>query len=51
MKYHYLLESLTDKPLEVVKGLQVTEQNYKIAIQWLKDRFENPDKLKQLLIN
>ena len=33
IKYHYLLESLTDEPLELVKGLQVTEQNYEIAIQ------------------
>ena len=51
IKYHYLLESLTEEPLELVKGLQVTEQNYEIAIQWLKDRFENADKLKQVLIH
>ena len=35
IKYHYFLESLTDELLELVKGLQVTEQNYEIAIQWL----------------
>ena len=51
IKYHYLLESLTDEPLELVKGLQVTEQNYETAIQWLKDCFENADKLKQMLIH
>ena len=51
IKYHYLLENLTDEPLELVKGLQVTEQKYEIAIQWLKDRFENADKLKQMLIH
>ena len=50
IKYHYL-ESLTDEPLELVKGLQVTEQNYEIVIQWLKDCFKNPDKLKQMLIH
>ena len=51
IKYHYLLESLTGEPLELVKGFQVTEQKYKIAIQWLKDRFKNTDKLKQMLIH
>ena len=51
VKYYYLLESLTDELLELVKGLQVTEQNFEIAIQWLKDRFENADKLKQMLIH
>ena len=51
IKYHYLLLSLTDEPLELVKGLQVTEQNYEIAIQWSTDRFEDADKLKQMLIH
>ena len=51
IKYHYLLESLPDELLELVTGSQVTEQNYEIAIQWLKDRFENTDKLKQMLIH
>ena len=38
IKYHYLLESLADEPLELVKGLQVTEQNYEITIQCVKRR-------------
>ena len=49
IKYHYSLESLTDEPLDLVKELQVTELNYEIAIQWLKDCFENTD--KQMLIH
>ena len=51
VKFHYLLQSLIDEPNELVKGLQVTADNYQIAISLLRQRYENDDKNRQILIH
>ena len=46
VKFNYLLQSLLDEPLEIVKGLTVTETNYQIALSLLQERYGNRDKIQ-----
>lgn len=50
IKFNYLLQSLTDEALEVVKGLNISEYNYVVAVQLLTERYGNTHKSQQLLI-
>lgn len=46
-KFQYLRSSLTGKALQVIHTLKTTEENYDIAWQLIKGRYEN----KKLIIN
>lgn len=45
-KFYYLRSSLSKEVLEVIKSIEVSDSNYIVAWQFLKDRFEN----KKLII-
>ena len=51
VKFHYLLTCLQDELKELIKGLQVTDANYLAAFQMLQLRFDDPNKVKQILIH
>jgi hypothetical protein len=44
-KFQYLISSLTGEPLNLVKAITLSEENYPIAYNALVDRYENKRKL------
>lgn len=46
-KFVYLKSSLKNEPLNIINDLQITNENYKIAIELLKKRYDN----KLIIIN
>jgi hypothetical protein len=44
-KFQYLISSLTGEPLNLVKAITLSEENYPIAYSALVDRYENKRKL------
>lgn len=46
-KMHYLKTSLQGQAAQLIRSLEITESNYKIAWKMICDRFQN----KKLLIN
>ena len=49
VKFNYLIQSLSKEPLDIVKGVLVTEENYPTALSLLEQRYGNPDKIRQAL--
>ena len=43
-KFSYLLQSLVSKPKEMIKGLEITDANHTVALNILRDRYDNPTK-------
>ena len=50
LKMTHLKSCLKGKALLVISGFQVTDQDYDDAIAALKDRFANPERVKQTLV-
>lgn len=46
-KFHYLISSLEGEALHLIQSLEITDNNYKIAWDLLKERYEN----KRIIIN
>lgn len=46
-KFHYLISCLEGEALNLVQSLEVSAQNYKVALDLLKQRYEN----KRIIIN
>lgn len=51
LKFQYLLSSLTDEPLNLIKSLNISAVNYPIAYQLLKDRYHNSRRVSSLHLN
>ncbi|XP_071056921.1 uncharacterized protein [Onthophagus taurus] len=51
IKYQYLLMSLSGEPLQLIKGLPMTNDNYPIAFEMLKSRYQNKRHLATLYYN
>jgi hypothetical protein len=51
LKFQYLLSSLTDEPLSLIKSLNISAANYPIAYQLLRDRYHNARRLSTLHLN
>ena len=50
VKFHYLLSNLADEPKELIQKLQTASENYEVAVGTLKGRYENDDKVCQILM-
>ncbi|XP_071054941.1 uncharacterized protein [Onthophagus taurus] len=50
-KYQYLVTSLSEEPLHLIKGLPMTDANYSIAFDTLKKRYQNKRHLATLYYN
>lgn len=50
-KFQYLLSVLSGEPLSMVRGLNITPQNYMTAYQMLRDRYHSPRRLTTLHLN
>ncbi|XP_054260682.1 uncharacterized protein LOC128985314 [Macrosteles quadrilineatus] len=48
-KFQYLLSALSGEPLDLVKSLNITPENYVVALRLLKDRYENKRRLSSQL--
>ncbi|KAJ8959644.1 hypothetical protein NQ318_021831 [Aromia moschata] len=46
-KFHYLKNALKDNAKQVIESLEVSHENYKIAIDLLKTRFDNKKLIKK----
>lgn len=46
-KFHYLISCLEGEALNLVTSLEISTQNYKVALDLLKDRYDN----KRIIIN
>ena len=46
-KFSYLKYYLEDAAKKVISGLELTERNYRVAVEILKDRFAKPTLIKQ----
>lgn len=51
IKFQYLLSSLTDEPLNLIKSMNISAANYPIAYELLRDRYHNPRRLSTLHLN
>ncbi|XP_064117620.1 uncharacterized protein LOC135223041 [Macrobrachium nipponense] len=51
IKFSTLRASLRDNPFKAIEGLLVTNANYSVAIQTLKERYDNKEKLKRRLMS
>lgn len=51
MKFQYLLSVLNGEPLNLVKGLNLTAQNYLVAYDLLRERYHNARRLQSLHLN
>ena len=49
-KLTYLLQSLEGEPREMIKGLSHTDDNYIIAVTALQDRYADPVKQTEVLL-
>ena len=49
-KYIYLVQSLEGEPKEMINGLAITDDNYNVAVQILKDRYANASKQTSVLM-
>ena len=49
-KYIYLVQSLEGEPKEIINGLAMTDDNYNVAVQILKDRYANASKQTSVLM-
>ena len=49
-KFIYLAQSLEGEPKEIISGLAITDDNYNIAIQFLRDRYDNASKQTNVLL-
>lgn len=50
-KFQYLLSVLSGEPLSMIRGLNITTQNYMTAYQMLRDRYHSPRRLTTLHLN
>lgn len=51
VKFQYLLSSLKSEPLSLVKFMNISEANYPLAYQTLKNRYHNTRRLCTLHLN
>lgn len=51
IKFSTLRASLKDNAFKAIEGLPVTNANYSVAIQTLKEKYDNKDKLKRRLMS
>lgn len=51
IKFQYLLSVISGEPLNLVKSLPISENNYKVAYDLLKSRYHSPRRLVTLHIN
>lgn len=51
LKMQYLMTSLSKEPLNMIKSLDITAENYLVAYQLLRDRYHNPRRLQALHLN
>ena len=49
-KLTYLLQSLKGEPREMISGLSHTDDNYRIALESLRDRYANPIQQTEVLL-
>ncbi|XP_054257437.1 uncharacterized protein LOC128982503 [Macrosteles quadrilineatus] len=49
-KFQYLLSSLSGEPLDLVKSLSITAENFDVALRLLKDRYDNKRRVVTQLV-
>ena len=50
LKFHHLKGALKGEAAGLISGFEITDANYKAAIDLLKKKFDDPDKTKRVLI-
>jgi hypothetical protein len=51
MKFQYLLSVLSGEPLNLIRSLSLTDENYMVAYNLLKERYHNSRRLQLLHLN